>query len=35
MKKEYPVTHLEDVSPEPVKEGDGWKKDGYSIRDHR
>jgi quercetin dioxygenase-like cupin family protein len=26
MTKEYPVTHLEDVSPEAVKEGEGWKK---------
>jgi quercetin dioxygenase-like cupin family protein len=26
MKTEYAVTHLEDVSPEPVKEEEGWKK---------
>jgi quercetin dioxygenase-like cupin family protein len=26
MKREYPVTRLEDVPPEPVKEEEGWKK---------
>jgi len=26
MKREYPVTHLEDAPPEPVKEEEGWKK---------
>jgi quercetin dioxygenase-like cupin family protein len=26
MAKEYPVVDLEDVSPEPVKEEEGWKK---------
>ena len=26
MKREFPVTHLEDAPPEPVKEAEGWKK---------
>ena len=26
MKKEYPVVHLEDVTPEPVTEEGGWRK---------